>query len=72
MRITYDPVADAAYIYLTERPAGVEGKQTVVDTFVENSAVIAEFNEASQLVGIEVLGASRGLPPEVLARAHRA
>jgi uncharacterized protein YuzE len=71
MRITYDPVADAAYIYLTERPAGVEGKQTVVDIFVENSAVIAEFNEANQLVGIEVLGASRGLPPEVLANASK-
>jgi uncharacterized protein YuzE len=71
-RITYDAKADAAFIYLTEVREGEAEKSTVVDRHLENAAVIAVFNDANQLIGVEVLGASRTLPLEVLAAADEA
>jgi uncharacterized protein YuzE len=72
MRITYDSQADAAYIYLTEiEPGGVTSGSTLNRHMEMASSVNCDFNAADQLVGIEVLGASRVLPSEVLARAER-
>jgi uncharacterized protein YuzE len=71
VRITYDPEADAVFIYLTEIPPGGAAASAVLDRYMDNASVIAVFNDANQLVGVEVLGASRGLPPDVLASAER-
>ena len=71
MRITYDREADAAYIYLTEiEPGGVTSGSTL-NRHMEMASVNCDFNAADQLVGIEVLGASRVLPPDVLAGAEQ-
>lgn len=54
MRITYDPHADAAYIYLADVATGLE-------TRCVDDDVYADFDADERLVGIEVLDASRRL-----------
>ena len=62
--------ADAAYIFVTEnRPRGAVTSSSFLDRYMDNAAVNCDFNDANQLVGIEVLGASRALPPDALAAA---
>ena len=48
MKISYDPKADALYIYLIERPA------TDIVQISEN--VVADIDENGEAVGIEVYG----------------
>ena len=54
MRITYDRVADAAYIYLADDIHMPETRHVDED-------INLDFDEHNQLVGIEVLGASQRL-----------
>jgi uncharacterized protein YuzE len=70
MRVTYDPDADAAYIYLTDTAGGVSASR-VVDQPMDRASVHVEFDHRNRLIGIEVLGASRGLPAEMLEAAER-
>ena len=70
MRITYDPSADAAYIYLQEDAVVATGEPCDGDIYIEDTAVILEYNAQKQLVGIEILGASRLLSAEALAGAE--
>jgi uncharacterized protein YuzE len=69
--MTYDPKADAAYIYVTEIRTGGVASSTVLDRHMDMAAVSCDFNDANQLIGIEVLGASRALPAEALSGAER-
>lgn len=70
MRITYDPEADAAAVYLVDEiAAGGAPKSLMCDLELRNGAVILLLSEDEQLLGIEVLGASRLLPSEVLSSA---
>lgn len=71
MRLTYDADADAAFIYLSEIPAGAATSSSLLNREMSNAAVIAVFNQADHLVGIEVLGASQVLPPETLEQAEQ-
>lgn len=71
VRLTYDPEADAAFIYLTEIEPGGAVSGSVLNREMDNAAVIGVFNQADHLVGIEVLGASRVLPSEVLETGER-
>jgi uncharacterized protein YuzE len=67
LRMTYDPDADAAFIYVsdpTER--GGEASSTVLDKFTPSASVIASFDAKDRLLGIETLGASRLLRPDIL------
>jgi hypothetical protein len=43
----------------------------VLDRHIQEGAIIAVFDHADHLVGIEILGASRVLPREVLDAAER-
>lgn len=54
MRITYDPEVDAAYIYLTE-------KRGQVTTAQVNDRVFLDYGKGDDLVGIEILDASKVL-----------
>jgi uncharacterized protein YuzE len=68
MRIEYDPEADAAYITLVEKGSGSRVAQTVpVDPAEVNGEINLDFEESGRLIGIEVLDASRLLPPEALS-----
>ncbi len=58
MRISYDPEADALYIYLMEG-----AQQCRVVRLTDDIAL--DFTEGEKLVGIEVLGASHlGITPD--------
>lgn len=67
MRLTYDPEADAAYIYLADEiaPGGVARTYTC-DPSEVGGMVNLDFDAAGRLIGIEVMDASRILPPEAL------
>ena len=54
MKITYDPEVDAAYIYLTEK----RGEVTTVQV---NDRIFLDYGGADELVGIEILDASKVL-----------
>jgi uncharacterized protein YuzE len=71
MRLTYDPVADAAYIYLTEIRPGDVAAHSVVDRMMDRASVILEFDQENRLIGIELLGASRVLPQELLEAGEK-
>jgi uncharacterized protein YuzE len=71
MRIVYDPELDVAHLLFDEGAAGapVRGEVTGVPA---GGYVDAEYDAEGRLVGLEVLGAQRVLPPEVLAGAEPA
>ena len=54
MKITYDPKADAVYIYLTEKISEAETHEVEED-------IALDFDADERLVGIEVLDASKRL-----------
>ncbi|MFB8003245.1 DUF2283 domain-containing protein [Nocardia sp. NPDC056000] len=66
-RVTYDPVADAAYIYLTgEIPPGGVATVVPVDPNAVGGMVNLDLDANGVIVGIEVLGASSKLDPDLL------
>ncbi len=72
MRITFDPEADAAYIYVKNRLGFGEVAEThMCDVEVKEGAVILAFNGEGHLVGVEVLGARKLLSEDVLNAAER-
>lgn len=71
MRVTYDATVDAAYIRLKDDAPGGSVVQHVVEAPESQGEIILDFDRDGRLLGIEVLGATRGLPPELLSRAER-
>jgi uncharacterized protein YuzE len=69
LRVTYDPGADAAYIYLTGRWVS-RGRVTVPVPLDDQDLpeIILDFKDG-RLVGVEVLGAKDGLPADLLGLA---
>lgn len=67
-RVSYDPVADAAYIYLTHEilPGGV-AKTVSVDPMTIGGMVNVDLDAEGRIVGIEVLGAKSRLDPQLLS-----
>ena len=72
MRLTYDPAADAAFVYLVDgiRP-GQAPRSLMCDLEIREGAVILLLDNDDHLLGLEVLGASRLLPADLLASAPR-
>ena len=71
MRITYDVVADAAYIYLTDE-ALMPGRDSVpVDPPEGMQAFVVMDWKDGKIVGLEVLDATALLHPDLLASALR-
>jgi uncharacterized protein YuzE len=67
MRISYDPDADAAYIYLVEEiGAGAVARTIPVDSSEIDGMINLDFDAESHLLGIEILDASRYLPESLL------
>lgn len=71
MKITLDTDADAAFIFLDDEisPGGAP-RSEICDLEIEGGAVILLLSSENQLVGLEILGASRLLTPEVLSLAQ--
>jgi uncharacterized protein YuzE len=71
MRVTYDPEADAAYIYLTEEDL-MPGRDSVpCDPSEGEQAFVVLDWEEGKIVGLEVLDASARLHADLLAQAVR-
>jgi uncharacterized protein YuzE len=71
VRITYDEVANAAYIYLGPQAADAWVARTYPCDPVEVDGMInLDFDASGRLGGIEVLDARAKLAPELLAIAE--
>jgi uncharacterized protein YuzE len=67
VRITYDPEADAAFVYLVDEIQPGEGSRSLMcDLEIREGAVILVLDGEDRLVGVEILGASRLLPNALL------
>jgi len=67
--MTYDPEADAAYIYVTDPiEAGGSKSSSVLDRETPGSAVVMDFDDENRLLGIEILGVSKLLRPTAIPR----
>ena len=66
LRVTYDRTGDAAYIYLTDIGLGRVTETVPMDPLAVDGMINLDFDQENRLVGIEVLEASRRLPPELL------
>ena len=72
MRLTYDPEADAAFVYLVDHIApGEVARSEMCDLEIREGAVILALDADERVLGIEFLGASRLVPAEVLDQADR-
>lgn len=71
MRITFDRGADAAYIYFVPIGPGEVVKTESVAPPRSRGTFNLDFNKNGRLIGIEILGATRVLPSEVLEEAER-
>lgn len=72
MRFTYDPEADAAFVYIVGHiDPGQVARSEMCDLEIREGAVILVLDADERLLGIELLGASRLVPAEVLDRADR-
>jgi uncharacterized protein YuzE len=72
MRFTYDSDADAANIFLKDVVApGELVRGTACNTQQEDTSLALSFNERNELVCIEILGARKLLPPELLMGDQR-
>ena len=67
LAVTYDAVADAVYIYLTDIGPG----EAVNQVEAIDQQMILDFDRSNKLVGIEILGARSLLPASVLKSAER-
>jgi uncharacterized protein YuzE len=68
MRITFDPSAGAAYIYIVDTVVAGEARQSVP---VHDGDVVLDLDANGKLLGIEILGAERPLRPETLSAAEQ-
>ena len=68
MRMTLDPDADAAYVEI----AGVEHRSVeAIPVHRPDGMIVLDFDRDGHLLGVEVLGATRLLPADILASADR-
>jgi uncharacterized protein YuzE len=69
MRVTFDPAADAAYVYLTSEEL-MPGRDSILcDTPEGIRAMVVLDWKDGRIVGLEVLDASALLHPDLLAEA---
>ena len=66
MRVTRDPLAGAAYIYLVDTISRGEVHRSVA---VHDGNVVLDLDANGRLLGVEILDAERLLRPDTLAEA---
>jgi uncharacterized protein YuzE len=63
MRVSYDPEADAAYVYLVDEiGAGGVDRTVPIDPSEVGGMINLDFDAGGRLLGLEILDASRLLP----------
>ena|GEM_PF-4207929 len=63
---THDSVADASYIYFGDPACSSEARGAFLGVRLDMAAIVVSFGDEGRLMGIEVLGASKVLPQEIL------
>lgn len=71
LRVTFDRRANAAYIYLEPSESTPPAKQVLLEDDGVNGMVIFDVTEKGRMLGIEVLGATKALPYDLLEQAER-
>ena len=72
MNMTYDPVADAAFLTLVGSVGfGEVTAGDVLDLDLENASITVDFDAKGKPLGVEVLGASRVFLPAFLDAVQR-
>ena len=71
MKITHSVSTDQAYIALKEIGRGEAVFQHSVADERLGATVVLDISAEGRLIGIDVMGAARGLPPEILERAEK-
>ncbi|MBI1743758.1 DUF2283 domain-containing protein [Candidatus Acetothermia bacterium] len=61
MKITYDPEADALYIYLP--PEGT----SVAETREVTEEIFVDLDEKDNIIGVEILSVSQQIPPREIS-----
>lgn len=69
LKITHDPKTDRAYIYLRNGVTKPEESRICAEVG-EPVEIIVDFDRSGRLLGIEVLNASRLMPPRLLEQAE--
>lgn len=69
IELIHDSDADAAKINLVSVRAGEVEKSHVCDIELADCSVVLDFDVKDHLVGIEILGASRLLPEQMLTES---
>jgi uncharacterized protein YuzE len=70
LRVTFDPKADAAYVYFREIEPGGAAIQCPVVCNRSQGMIVLDLDLEGRLIGVEVIGARGGLPPELLDQAE--
>ncbi|MGD8195759.1 DUF2283 domain-containing protein [Herbiconiux sp. P18] len=71
MKLTYDPIADASYVRLVERTGfSMVARTVIAESILLGTSINLDFDSDGQLLGIEILGASRALRPETIKQAE--
>jgi uncharacterized protein YuzE len=68
LRLSYDPNVDAVYIYLVDDISGPVSTRSVDPSDIDGM-INLDFDVNEQLVGIELVPASKLLPPSLLEGA---
>jgi uncharacterized protein YuzE len=72
MRVTYDPEADAVYIYLCDHiSAGDVAFTYPCDPREVDGMINLDFDGNGVLLGVEIMDASAKLSPQLLTKAER-
>lgn len=68
MRFTYDPSVDAVYLYLVDAIGrGEVAKDVLVHLPIPMTSISVSTDSSGRALGVEFLGASRLLGPQLLA-----
>jgi uncharacterized protein YuzE len=70
-RVTYDEIANAAYIYFGNESSRLTVARMYPCDPVEAGMINIDFDEAGRVIGIEVLAADTKLSPSLLDKAER-
>jgi uncharacterized protein YuzE len=69
LKVTYDEVANAAYVYF-QPPGTAVAKMYPCDPIDVDGMINLDFDAAGRLIGLEVLDARAKLAPELLSKAE--
>jgi uncharacterized protein YuzE len=71
MRMTFDPEADAAYVYIADEITSGAAVENLVVEREGKGDIVLDFDSNGRLLGVEIIGAEALLDPDILATADR-